>query len=846
MTAVAEREATADVPPPPPPSRPIPEWIHRVDLWVGLLVLSACCAFVFVQLEPHLLFRNTTPSGGDTAAHVWWPAYLRDHLLPWRLAGWSPDFYAGFPAGQFYFPFPALLIIVLDVVLPYNVAFKLITALGPVLLPFGAYVFGRGIRAPNPAPAGFAVAATAWLFFTGSDETLAFNQRIAGGTLASNLAGEFSFTIALALALAFMGMFAYTLRTGRLRWVPAVLLAATVTSHLIVAIFAAVGAFAVWLAYRPWFNLRRALAIGAVGALLSAVWALPLVATLGYTTDMRYDAIACSEKANKPGVPTCKDHQNLDPERYLFPPSLTGVDEGAALPWEFVGGWMPWEWGALTLTGIAIAGAVVRRGRHAQTVGALLFLALVSAVLFRFWEDVQTTTVWNLRLLPFWYVSVFLLMGLGVSELIRGAGWLARKFALEWGTVTSPKLLRAVTIALLTPIIAIGVLVDVNQEKNRTDGFLTGWINWNYLGYEDTTGGGKTIPKAYPEYRSLIDALDSLPPGRATWEGNTQLNEYGSPLALMLLPYWTDGRIGSMEGVYYEASATTPYHFMTVATLAAPGNASNAVRGLPYRDSTEFSLGVRWLQLLGVRYFVTHSAESKAAADADERLRLVATSPDTDNKPPLGWSIYRVRSSELVEALEFQPVVVDALSKREDHACKLRVGKLLGKVDANGKAIPVESHEWQDCIAVPWFDSPRALDRPLVDEGPTSWQHAGPRRARNLDKRRLPQTQVTKIRATDDSISFHVSRPGVPVYVKTSYFPNWEVDGARGPYRATPNFMVVVPTERDVTLHYGTTGAEWLGRLGTLAGVAGLSVLAFGPWWRRRANATKSLGSSTA
>src|SRR5438477_208803 len=74
---------------------------EQIAQWMGLLVVVACCTFVFVQLHPGLVFKNTTPSGGDTAAHVWWPAYLRDHLLPWRIAGWSPDFYAGFPAGQF-------------------------------------------------------------------------------------------------------------------------------------------------------------------------------------------------------------------------------------------------------------------------------------------------------------------------------------------------------------------------------------------------------------------------------------------------------------------------------------------------------------------------------------------------------------------------------------------------------------------------------------------------------------------------------------------------------------------------------------------------------------------------
>src|SRR5690606_12832494 len=121
-------------------------WWWRADEWLGLVILVACCGIVFLKLQPDLIFRNSTPNGGDLGAHVWWPAYLRDHLLPWRLAGWTPDFYAGFPAGQFYFPVPALGIVGLDTLIPYNVAFKLVVSLGPVLVPIGAYVFARGIK----------------------------------------------------------------------------------------------------------------------------------------------------------------------------------------------------------------------------------------------------------------------------------------------------------------------------------------------------------------------------------------------------------------------------------------------------------------------------------------------------------------------------------------------------------------------------------------------------------------------------------------------------------------------------------------------------------------------------
>ena len=66
---------------------------------------------------------------------------------------------------------------------------------------------------------------------------------------------------------------------------------------------------------------------------------------------------------------------------------------------------------------------------------------------------------------------------------------------------------------------------------------------------------------------------------------------------------------------------------------------------------------------------------------------------------------------------------------------------------------------------------------------------------------------------------------GTPVEVRVSYFPNWHASGAEGPYRVAPNLMVVVPTSHDVTLHYGSTGADKAGELITLAAVAGLFVL---------------------
>ena len=69
---------------------------------VTTAIVLGATLMVFATMQPSLIFRNNTPTGGDMGAHVWGPAYLRDVLLPhWRLTGWSMDWYAGFPMYRF-------------------------------------------------------------------------------------------------------------------------------------------------------------------------------------------------------------------------------------------------------------------------------------------------------------------------------------------------------------------------------------------------------------------------------------------------------------------------------------------------------------------------------------------------------------------------------------------------------------------------------------------------------------------------------------------------------------------------------------------------------------------------
>ena len=294
--------------------------------------------------------------------------------------------------------------------------------------------------------------------------------------------------------------------------------------------------------------------------------------------------------------------------------------------------------------------------------------------------------------------------------------------------------------------------------------------------------------------------------GRLLWEYDRDIvGAYGTPMAPMLLPHWTDGCIASMEGLFFESSPTVPFHFLMQSELSAAP--SRPMRGLPY-SALDFGLGVPHLRMSGVRYYAAFSAEASAAADSSTGLRHVASSGP--------WSIYLVDDSEVVSSLDFEPAVAEEVSQA-------------------GRA-------WTD-PAVIWFNDPGAWDVPIAADGPQHWSRVTLLPPPNPDgapptsltrfsaapRRALPPVGVSDIDIDRDRLSFSVDETGVPILVKMSYFPNWSVDGAEGPFRVTPNWMVVIPTSHDVELTYGATAVEYLAWLTTLIGLAALALIAVRP-----------------
>ena len=259
----------------------VPRGIRLPDAITALAVL-AVWALLLSYFRPSLLLLDTMTAGGDTPSFHHPIEHLKNVLLPaGHPQGWDPGNFGGYAPYRSYFLPPSLIVIVLSWVLPFNIAFKLVTVLGIFLLPLATVVCLRALDYPFPIPAIGSAASLLLLFNQGNS--------MWGGNIPSTLAGEFSFSIAFALAVLFLGLLHRGLRCGRHRAGLAVLLALVGLCHPVPFISAA-GA-GVYFLLDP-AALRRNLVylawVYAAAALLMAFWLVPLIAGLPYATSIHW------------------------------------------------------------------------------------------------------------------------------------------------------------------------------------------------------------------------------------------------------------------------------------------------------------------------------------------------------------------------------------------------------------------------------------------------------------------------------------------------------------------------------------------------------------------------------
>jgi hypothetical protein len=372
------------------------------------------------------------------------------------------------------------------------------------------------------------------------------------------------------------------------------------------------------------------------------------------------------------------------------------------------------------------------------------------------------------------------------------------------GAVLGPIVALAAVALVVMPPLLVGPTSYTLGPVNVRASNVSAWAQWNYSGVERKGG--------WPElHDGIVVAMDKVTArygcGRAMWEYNSNLNRFGTPMGLMLLPNYTGGCVDSMEGLLFESSTSTPWHFINQAELSVgPSEAMvPSTTGIVY-GPVNVPLGIQHLQLLGVKYFMASSPPIQDQADSNPALTHVATTGPWNSqyqgqKIVTTWKIYLVHDSSLVTPLTVQPDVLT------------NVGA------AQTSWLPVAQR---------WYANPAAWSQQMVAGGLPSWTKA-PRGVAPPERKPLPAVTVSSVHSTNDQVSFHVDRVGVPVLVRVSYFPAWHATGALGPWRSEPNLMVVVPTSRDVTLNFGASGPDRLGLVLSVLGVVVLGVLI----WRR-------------
>ena len=238
-------------------------------------------AILFVisdYLPPSLLFLPTITAGGDTPCHYPTFVWFYRHLLPnLRLHGWYPGAYVGQPLLLYYFPLPFLVMSAFAPVTGLPVAFKLGTVLGVFLLPLFTYLSLRLMGFRFPAPLLGAASALVFLFLE--------ENPIWGGTVASTLTGEFSYTYGVGLAVLFLGVLYRSYSRGRGPWLPATVLGVTALAHGYAVLWAGLASvFFLYSARRPLKTLGWLAAVALLAFGLAAVSLLPLLADWGWTT----------------------------------------------------------------------------------------------------------------------------------------------------------------------------------------------------------------------------------------------------------------------------------------------------------------------------------------------------------------------------------------------------------------------------------------------------------------------------------------------------------------------------------------------------------------------------------
>jgi tetratricopeptide (TPR) repeat protein len=492
-----------------PGSTPLVRWRPALRNVLDLAAVAVAVGFVASYFPPKVMLTATTTNGGDMGSHVYAAQYLRDVLLPQgRVTGWCPGNYCGFPLFQLYFPLSFVLMAATSLVTSLNVAFKIGTVLGTFLLPPCAYLGLRLGGIPFPGPALGALSTLCFLFMEANS--------MWGGNIPSTLAGEFAFSLGLALAVLFIGTLRWTIETGRGRAWNGLLVALIGFAHGYTLIWAGFTSLAELIVLRGWWRRVGVLvAVHGLAILLLGFWLFPLLAYTPWTTVYSYVWVIGSWREIVPPI--------------LWPAAIVAV-----------------------VTAIAVGVVAYFKGEPYPRGLATVWAGTLIGVVFYF--TAHAFNVVDIRFLPFMQLGLCLAAAGGVGHLVS--------------RLPAPE---------LWPLVGALAIVPFVQARIS---FIPSWISWNYSGFEkkgpwptfrdvnERVRGDFRDPRVVfehsPDHEALgtIRAFENLPlfSGRSTLEGLYMQASQTAPFVFFIqsevsnvtscpFPHWGCSRLDLDRGV---------------------------------------------------------------------------------------------------------------------------------------------------------------------------------------------------------------------------------------------------------------------------------------------------------
>jgi len=692
----------------------------------NLFIKVALGSLLLIFLRIELVFSDLLPTGGDMGAHIVPTKFFVTELFNnFKLSGWSHDWFAGYPVYYFYFPLPPIITSLLSFLFPFSISFKTMVLISQVLLVISIEMLMR----KNSKEFSF------YGFGVGLLYLLTESFTIFGGNLASSLAGQYSFTYSIAFAN--FSIF-YLLKSNH-RYsteIASLLIGLSVLSHLI--------PFMIYLPIFAYYFLKNNAKITIkIAAFLFFLFiamrfSISLFLNLEFTTNMTYTPYT----------------------------QLSDLVKSDVLPFAI---------GAIIYVILSSSRTTLK-----AVAGFELYLVSISIFLFFYGPE---SALWNGRIVPFFNLGIiilfFNLLHFDIKNLtkkIQGKyplivfilsinSYLMYLYYSKWGNTYST------TTISINLIILLMFLISINSEKSLiyttlvsltfgTLSYLPHWLNWNFSGYESKNN--------WSDITTLYEGLDTLEPGRIMWEPNSDLNKYGTPMVLMTIPMFTDHQ--SVEGLYFDSSITTPFHFLTVSGLAE--RPSNPVGGLTYING-EFDKGFRLMEELGVDYFIAYTSSIKDKANESENFNFLFSNEV--------FNVYSINTKkvELVEdSLHIfeSPDFYDRLKN-----AVLRDGSEQSFFEAAYKSFKEE------------------LNHKIIENYDESLTV---RSEKNTD------LLISDLNIQNDLITFKTNKPNQLHLIKVSYFPNWKIKNGYGPFRISPSFMAVIPKDEFVEIKFESSNVE--------------------------------------